>query len=145
MAIIKDLVITVNGKDAKVSNNVFLYLGDGAVTLLITVLEKSSIFGSINNATNVVTENNTQYAKVCVLKSNNELVYSDKCGVIGGKIQFTIDKEFIDEIAEVGQHLLQIHMYDGADEGANRLTIPPVTINILQPICDIGHDSGKTP
>ena len=52
MAIIKDLVITVNGKDAKVSNNVFLYLGDGAVTLLITVLEKSSIFGSINNATN---------------------------------------------------------------------------------------------
>ena len=65
MAIVKDLVITVNGKDAKVSNNVFLYLGDGAVTLLITVLEKSSIFGSINNATNVVTENNTQYAKVC--------------------------------------------------------------------------------
>ena len=145
MAIVKDLVITVNGKDAKVSNNVFLYLGDGAVTLLITVLEKSSIFGTIDTATNLVTENNTVYAKVCVLKSNNELVYSDKCEIRGDKIRFTISKEFIDEIAEVGQHLLQIHMYDGLYDGANRLTIPPVTINILQPICDIGHDKSDTP
>lgn len=141
MAIVKDLVISVNGSEAKISKSVYLYLGDGAVTLMISILEKNVAFGTIDTATNLVVENGTECAKVCILKSNNELVYSDKCEIVGEKIRFTIDKEFIDEIAEVGQHLLQIHMYDSMTEDANRFTIPPVSINILQPICDIGHDS----
>ena len=141
MAIVKDLTITVNGSESKISKPVYLYLGDGAVTLLISILEKNVVFGTLDTATNLVVENGTAYAQVCVLKANNTLVYSDKCRIIDGKIQFEISKEFIDELAEAGQHLLQIHMYDSVNSNANRFTIPPISINILKPICDIGHDS----
>ena len=142
MAIVKDLTITVSGSSAKLSKNVYLYLGDGEITLLIKVIETTSIFGTFKTeGSNIVTEQDAKWAKVCILKSNNELVYSDKCQIIDDKIKFVIKKEFIDEIGEEGSHLLQIHMYDSESENANRHTIPPVSITILKPICDIGHDS----
>ena len=136
MAIIKDITITVNGNTSKLSKDVYLYLGDGKTTLLITVLETSSLFGSFKTeGSNVVTEQDAKWAEVCVLKANNELVYSDKCQILDDKIKFEISKEFIDEIGEKGTHLLQVHLFDGEEEDANRLTIPPVSLTILQPIC----------
>ena len=142
MAIIKEVTITVSGNTSRISKDVFLYLGDGATTLLIEIVESDTIFGTFRNEnSNIVTENNTKWARVCVLKANNELVYGDKCEIIDGKIKFTIGKEFIDKLGEEGEHLLQIHLYDSEDSDANRFTIPPISINILKPICDIGHDS----
>ena len=140
MAIVKNLSITVNGKKSSISKPIYLYLGDGAITLLISILEKSFVIGTVDNSNNIVTSTNAEYARVCILKSNNELVYSNRCPVVEDKIKFTIEKEFIDEIAEVGEHLLQIHLYDAETDG-NRYTIPPVSISLLKPICDIGHDS----
>lgn len=140
MAICKDITIKVSGNKSIISKDVYLYLGDGAITLLISVIEAGFVIGSVDSTKNIVEQTEAQYAKVCILKTNNELVYSDRCPIAHGKIQFEISKEFIDEIAEEGQHLLQIHLYDAA-EGGNRFTIPPVSINILKPICDIGHDS----
>lgn len=142
MAIIKDLTITVSGSSAKLSKDVYLYLGDGQTTLLIEVIETSSIFGTFKNVgSNIVTEQDTKWAEVCVLKANNELVYSDRCKIVDGKIKFVIKKEFIDQIGEKGTHLLQVHLYDGEGEDANRLTIPPVSLTILQPICMTGEDT----
>ena len=146
MAIIKELTITVNGSNARLSKDVYLYLGDGQTTLLIEVIETSSIFGSFRTeGSNVVTEQDTKWAEVCVLKANNELVYSDRCQVIDGKIKFVISKDFIDEIGEKGTHLLQVHLYDGEGVDANRLTIPPVSLTILQPICMSGEGTEDTP
>ena len=142
MAIVKDITITVKDNQSQISKNVYLYLGDGAVTLLIEVIENSTVFGTFTSSTeNIVTANNSEYARVCILKPNNEIVYSDKCEILSGKIKFEISKEFIDELAEEGKHSLQIHLYDSDEDDANRLTIPPVMLNILKPICDIGHDS----
>lgn len=142
MAIVKDLVITVNGSTAKLSKDVYLYLGDGETTLLITIQENNYIIGRFADGhSNVVTEQQTIWANVCILKANNELVYSDRCEVVDGKIKFVISKDFIDEIGEKGTHLLQIHLYDGDTEEANRLTIPPVSLTILQPICMNGEDT----
>lgn len=141
MAIIKELTISAKGDTAKLSKDVYLYLGDGGITLLITVLETDSTIGRYyKQGTNIVVESGTTYAQVCILKANNEVVYSDRCQIEDGKIVFEISKDFIDEIAEQGTHLLQIHLFDSMEEDANRLTIPPVTFTILQPICDIGHD-----
>ena len=146
MAIIKDLKITVNGSSAKLSKDVYLYLGDGQTTLLIEVVETDSIFGTfMSQVSNIVSESDTKYAEVCVLKANNELVYSDRCEILDGKIRFVIDKSFIDEIGEQGTHLLQIHLYDAEDDTANRLTIPPVSLNILRPICMTGENEDDTP
>ena len=140
MAILKDLTIKVKGNKANISKPVFLYLGDGDITLLIKVVESNFIIGATDDELNIVEQADTTYARVCILKPNNELIYSNKCKIVEGKIKFEISKEFIDELAEVGEHLLQIHLYD-AEEGGNRHTIPPISITILKPLCDIGHDS----
>lgn len=146
MAIIKDLTITVKKNVSTLSEEVFLYLGDGGVTLLIEVLENHYKFGSFKSGnTNIVEESAAQWASVCILKANNEVVFSDKCEIWDGKIRFEITKEFIDEIAEMGTHMLQIHLYDGADETSNRLTIPPVSLSILKPICDYNDIDPNTP
>ena len=137
MAIVKDLTITVKGGTAKLDKDVHLYLGDGKVTLLITVVEPTTKFGTFRTIdSNIVEEQGTVYAKVCVLKPNNVLVYSNRCSIIDNKIKFDIKKEFIDEIREEGKHLLQIHLYDSMSADANRLTIPPVFITLHHPICD---------
>lgn len=141
MAIVKDLTIKVKRNKSIISKPIYLYLGDGAITLLVKVLEADFVIGSTDSKLNIVEQTGAKYAQVCILKANNELVYSDRCQIIEDKIKFEISKEFIDEIAEAGEHLLQIHMYDGEGEGANRFTIPPVSINILKPLCDIGHNS----
>lgn len=142
MAIIKDLTITVKKNISTLSEDVYLYLGDGGVTLLIEVLENHSRFGTFkSNTSNIVEESNAQWASVCILKANNEVVFSDKCQIYDSKIRFEITKDFIDEIAEMGTHLLQIHLYDGEDENSNRLTIPPVSLSILKPICNQDPDT----
>ena len=137
MAIVKDLTITVKGGTAKLDKDVHLYLGDGKITLLITVVEPTTKFGTFRPIdSNIVEEQGTVYAKICVLKPDNVLVYSNRCSIIDNKIKFDIKKEFIDEIQEEGKHLLQIHLYDSESADANRLTIPPVFITLHHPICD---------
>ena len=142
MAIIKNLTITVKDDSSTLSENVYLYLGDGGVTLLIEVLQNHYKFGSFKSGkTNLIEESDAQWASVCILKANNQTIFSDKCEILDGKIRFEITKEFIDEIAEMGTHMLQIHLYDGPDEDSNRLTIPPVSLSILKPICNQDPDT----
>ena len=38
MAIVKDLTIKVNGDKSSISKPIYLYLGDGAITLLIKIV-----------------------------------------------------------------------------------------------------------
>ena len=146
MAIVKNLKITVKKNVSIISEDVYLYLGDGGVTLLIEVLENHYKFGSFKSAnTDLVEDSGAKWASVCILKANNEVVYGDRCEIYDGKIKFEITKDFIDEIAEMGTHLLQIHLFDGDDENSNRLTIPPVSLNILKPICDYNDPDPNTP
>ncbi len=136
MAIVKDLAITVKGNTSSLSEPVYLYIGDGGITLLIEVLRHNYKFsGFVAGKSSIVEESEAQWASVCILKANNKTVFSDRCEITDGKIRFEITKEFIDEIAEMGTHMLQIHLYDGPDEESNRLTIPPVSLSILKPIC----------
>lgn len=148
MAIVKDLTINISRNKATLSKPVYLYLGDGQITLNLTINEVDTKIGTFTESTNLVENFGTVWAKVCVLKADGSLVYNqDRCKVDGKNLQFTIDKEFIDEIGDIGDKKesgelkLQIHLYDAEGDEANRFTIPPIAINILKPLCDIGHDS----
>lgn len=131
MALTKKLTIKVNGKKATLSKKVYLYLGDGGITLNIEILE---------NDTNMVVETGAVRATVCILTAANKVIYDRTCGITDGLIDFALTTEFINEIAEEGTHLLQIHLYDAEGEIANRYTIPPVSLTLLKPICDIASD-----
>ena len=138
MAIIKELTITVKDNTATLSENLFLYKGDGGITLLISILENRYKFGGfISEKSNVIEESQTQWASVCVLKAEGEVVKGKRCEIYDDMIRFEIDKTFLDDVKEVGTHSLQIHLYDSMDEDANRLTIPPVSFTVLETICEV--------
>ena len=141
MAIVKDITITVKNNQASLSEPVYLYLGDGGITLLLTLIHNSCKFGNFKSGnTNIVEEAEARWASVCVLKPDKKPVISDRCEIWDGKIRFEITKDFIDEIEEAGTHQLQVHLYDGEDENSNRLTMPPVSIQVLKPICDYNEE-----
>ena len=144
MAIVKNLQINVNGATASLSKPVYLWLGDGQTTLLIKVVEaEKTIFGTFKETgSNIVTEQDTKWAEVCLLKPTGELVYSDRCEILDEMIKFVISKDFIDEIGEKGTHVIQIALFDGDDEEtANKLTIPPVSLTVMSPIWMENHPS----
>lgn len=131
MAVSKPLMIKVVGTKATLNKEVYLYLGDGGTTLQISLMD--------NSGNNIVTEFEAVKASVCVLTANNKVVYDSDCVVNNNIVIFELSTEFINEIAEEGTHMLQIHLYDAMENG-NRLTIPPVSLTLLKPICDITID-----
>ena len=132
MAIVRELSIVVTKNKSSLSPPVYLYVGDRGITFLITIIEKENKFASIDTANNLVEEQCTKYASVCIQKPNGELVIDNKCLVINDKIQFVITKDLIDHIDEQGEHKLQVHLFD-EDDG--RITIPPVSFTVSLPIC----------
>ena len=144
MAIVKEVTIRVSNNKSVIDKPIYLYLGDGSVTLLINILDVTMKVGTYVESTNIIEEFDTKWAKVCLLKPDNTIVYGRQCTVKDNKLSFLIDKEFIDELGEEGEHLLQIHLYDSNEtnvNGVNRYTIPPISLQVLKPLCDIGHDS----
>lgn len=128
MAITKSLTIKVNGKKASLSKKVYLYLGDGGVTLQLEILE---------GTTNLVTATAAVHAKVCILTASNNVIYDEDAEIAEGFLKLELTTDFVKEIAEEGTHLLQIHL---CDIDGSQYTIPPVSLTLLKPICDIAND-----
>lgn len=148
MAIFTELAITVSGDKASLSSPVYLYLGDGDFTLAVSISKVNAKFGTWNATENLVKEFDTAWARMCILKpipvdapegTAPLVVYTDKCEVRDDILLFEIDNELINEITEIGIYAVQIHLYDRL-EGGNRLTIPPISFEVLQPICEYSHD-----
>lgn len=150
MAIVTELAITVSGNKATINNPVYFYLGDGDCTLLMRINKLNTRVGTFNAINNVIEEFGAQWARVCILspeytdgegeiKPGIVTIY-DKCEIIDGAIAFIVTRKLMDELKEVGQYALQIHLYDdGVDEGGNRFTIPPIYFTVEKPICELGH------
>ena len=66
-----------------------------------------------------------------ILKPNGTTFSSEKLAIIDNKVVLTIKQDFIDEITEVGTHLVQIQLWD-TDNG--RVTLPPINFEVLEPI-----------
>lgn len=136
MAIFKDITITVKENTATLSDNIYLYLGDGGITLLITLIQNNCKFGNFKSGnSNIIEEAEAKWASVCVEKPNGDVIVSDKCEIWDDKLRFEVTKEFVDEVSEAGTHKLQIHLYDSEYKNGNRYTIPPVEVNVLEPLC----------
>ena len=76
-------------------------------------------------------ESTAKYATVNVLKPNGTTFSSEKLAITDNKVVLTINQQFIDEITEVGTHLVQIQLWD-TDNG--RVTLPPINFEVLEPI-----------
>ena len=141
MAIIIERTITINNDQATLDKPIYFYIGDGNITCLFTIKEKEKAarFGSFDNSSNIIQDNeDLDYANAYIYKPNKGHVDTARTQIVGDKLQVEFKFDNIDENSEAGVHKLQIHLYDSESEERNRLTIPPVDINVLMPV---GYDN----
>ena len=137
MAIIIERTITINNDKATLDKPIYFYVGDGTITCLFTIKEigKTARFGKVNNDTNIIQENDSlDYGEARIYKPNKDHADTARAQIIGDKLKIDFEFDNIDEDSEAGVHKLQIHLYDSATGDRNRLTIPPIDINVLMPI-----------
>ena len=134
--IIIERTITINNDKATLDKPIYFYIGDGNITCLFTIKEigKTARFGTINNS-NIIQENDSiDYGEARIYKPSKDHAETARAEIIDDKLQIEFNFDNIDEYSEAGVHKLQIHLYDNATGNRNRLTIPPIDINVLMPI-----------
>lgn len=125
----KEVTMTIEGRTASLSESIYLYRGDRNVDILFTITDAKFKFNEYSG--NILVESTAKYATVNVLKPNGTTFSSEKLAIIDNKVVLTINQQFIDEVTEVGTHLVQIQLWD-TDNG--RVTLPPINFEVLEPI-----------
>lgn len=125
----KEVTMTIEGRTATLSESIYLYRGDRNVDILFTITDAKFKFNEYSG--NILVESTAKYATVNVLKPNGATFSSEQLAIIDNKVVLTIDQQFIDEITEVGTHLVQIQLWDTNN---GRVTLPPINFEVLEPI-----------
>ena len=125
----KEVTMTIEGRTASLSESIYLYRGDRNVDILFTITDAKFKFNEYSG--NILVESTAKYATVNVLKPNGAKFSSEQLAIIDNKVVLTIDQQFIDEITEVGTHLVQIQLWDTNN---GRVTLPPINFEVLEPI-----------
>jgi hypothetical protein len=125
----KEVTVTIDGRNASLSESIYLYQGDKNIDILFTITDAKFKFNEYSG--NILVESTAKYATVKVLKPNGDTFTSNKLAITDNKVVLTIDQMFIDEITEIGTHIVQIQLWD-TDNG--RVTIPPIQFEVLTPI-----------
>lgn len=125
----KEVTMTIEGRTASLSESIYLYRGDRNVDILFTITDAKFKFNEYSG--NILVESTAKYATVNVLKPNGATFSSERLAIIDNKVVLTINQQFIDEVTEVGTHLVQIQLWDTEN---GRVTLPPVNFEVLEPI-----------
>ena len=136
-----DYEITVNGNQAKLNKDIYLFRENKNVHYYFAVKNASFNF---KGSTDLIEKTNAINAAVTVIKPNNVEVASAIAKVENGKIHLKVTEDLIDEEVEVGDFDLVFDLFDDTD-GA--VTIPKVIgqFHVLERPCttSIGILSGN--
>ena len=130
----RDCTITVKDDTSVLDSNIYLFQNDRNIDIYFTIVNfKFDFFTSTQTSEDVVEKSNASYATIKVLKPNGEKFISDaKIPITSDKkVLFTITKDFIDEVYEIGKYKLQISLYDSQ---YGKITIPYIEFEVLAPI-----------
>lgn len=132
--IFTESTIKISNNVSKMDSTIVLYRGDKNVEIRFTILQSPFKYSN-TVATNVIESTNASYGQLVIKTPNDKPpIFSEVSATKEGTILFTITKEMIDEIEEVGVYTFQIRLMD--ENKQSRVTIPPVEngIEIKEPI-----------
>ena len=132
--IFTESTIKISNNVSKMDSTIVLYRGDKNVEIRFTILQSPFKYSN-TVATNVIESTNASYGQLVIKTPNDKPpIFSDVSATKEGTVLFTITKEMIDEIEEVGVYTFQIRLMD--ENKQSRVTIPPVEngIEIKEPI-----------
>lgn len=132
--IFTESTIKISNNVSKMDSTIVLYRGDKNVEIRFTILQSPFRYSN-TVATNVIETTNASYGQLIIKTPNDKPpIFSEVSATKEGTVLFTITKEMIDEIEEVGVYTFQIRLMD--ENKQSRVTIPPVEngIEIKEPI-----------
>lgn len=132
--IFTESTIKISNNVSKIDSTIVLYRGDKNVEIRFTILQSPFKYSN-TVATNVIESTNASYGQLVIKTPNDKPpIFSEVSATKEGTVLFTITKEMIDEIEELGVYTFQIRLMD--ENKQSRVTIPPVEngIEIKEPI-----------
>ena len=136
--ILTDRTITIRNSKSLINEPIVLYRGDYEVSIKFTIMESKFRFKS---GANLVYSEKASYGQLAVLAPYGGNVFSDIVKCEDGTVTFTLTKEMIDQLEEVGLYSFQIRLFDYYRE--SRVSIPPVEfgIEVREPVASEDHDN----
>lgn len=130
--------ITVRNGKSCIDEPVILYRGDYEVSIKFTIMESKFRFKS---GVNLIDSEKASHGQLAILAPYGGNVFSEIVICEGGTVTFTLTKEMIDQLEEVGLYSFQIRLFDYYRE--SRVSIPPVEfgIEVREPIASEDHDN----
>ena len=132
-------VTVCKGKSkATIDESVILYRGDYEVSIKFTILESKFRFKS---DANLIDSEKASYGQLAILAPYGGNVFSEVVECEDGTVTFTLTKEMIDQLEEVGLYSFQIRLFDHYRK--SRVSIPPVEfgIEVREPVASEDHDN----
>ena len=136
--IFTDRKITIRNGKSSINEPVILYRGDYEVSIKFTIMESKFRFKS---GVNLVDSEKASHGQLAILAPYGGNVFSDIVKCEDGAVTFTLTKEMIDQLEEVGLYSFQIRLFDYYRE--SRVSIPPVEfgIEVREPVASEDHDN----
>ena len=140
MLIQKNAKITIRDNISTLDENLYFYRNDRNINVLFEIFNFNFEFlDGVKEEGNVVNIINPSYSTIRIIKPSGEQIIIPRCPIQDGLVHFYIDSEFINDIDEIGVYQLQITLYGKNmfnEEEESRVTIPPITFEVLEPIFD---------
>ena len=136
--IFTDRKITIRNGKSSIDEPVILYRGDFEVSIRFTIMESKFKFKS---GVNLVDSEKASFGQLAILAPYGGNVFSEIVKCEDGTVTFTLTKEMIDQLEEVGLYSFQIRLFDYYRE--SRVSIPPVEfgIEVREPVASEDHDN----
>lgn len=131
--------ITVRNGKSSINEPVILYRGDYEVSIKFTIIMESKF--RFKSGVNLVDSEKASFGQLAILAPYGGNVFSDIVECEDGTVTFTLTREMIDQLEEVGKYSFQIRLFDYYKE--SRVSIPPVEfgIEVREPVASEDHDN----
>ena len=113
--------ITTQNGVSTIDSPILLYRGDREIEVVFTIIQNKFKFASGDN---LILRFDAHYGQLVIDRPDDEFIVSDISRCEEGKIKFTITKEMIDELVEVGYYSIQIRLFN--EDKSSRITLPLV-------------------
>ena len=131
----RDCIITVNGNNATIDSDIYLYKYDKNIQLAFAIINSKYMYDN-DDSNNLIKSMQAAYAQV-KFKKNDSTDIAIEFPIQAtkkGAVLLTINEELTDEDTELGDYTIQIRLLDSNKNSV--ITLPPVEscIHIQQPL-----------
>lgn len=146
MLIRRNVKLTIRDKQSFLDEDLYFYQNDRNINILFEIYNfKFDFIKASSIEENIIQKTNPSYSTIRIIKPSGSQILIYKCPIENNLIHFYFTLENYNEI---GTYELQITLHDNnfTEESEGRISIPPITFDILEPIFDdtglIGSEDG---